>query len=78
MVLAELGQKITSALRKLKDATVIDEKVLQEILTEIASALLSADVNIKYVAKLRDSVRNQVMLQMSSSGGGNNMRKLIQ
>jgi len=27
MVLAELGQKITSALRKLNAATVIDEKV---------------------------------------------------
>jgi len=36
---------------------VIDEKILNEILTEIASALLSADVNIKYVAKLRDGVK---------------------
>lgn len=42
----------------MRDAPVIDEKVLQEILTEIASALLSADVNIKYVAKLKNSVKN--------------------
>lgn len=62
MVLAELGQKITKALRKMRDAPVIDEKVLQDILTDIASALLSADVNIKYVARLRDSVKSQVML----------------
>lgn len=76
MVLAELGQKISSALRKLNTATVIDEKVLNEILTEIASALLTADVNIKYVAKLRDAVKTQVTLQMSQSGVAN-IRKLI-
>jgi signal recognition particle subunit SRP54 len=57
MVLAELGLKITSALKKLNQATVIDDKLIQEILTEIASALLSADVNIKYVARLQNSVK---------------------
>lgn len=55
----------------------IDEKVLNEILTEIASALLSADVNIKYVAKLRDAVKTQVNLLMSQDGVAN-LRKLIQ
>lgn len=63
-------------MRKLNTATVIDEKVLNEILTEIASALLTADVNIKYVAKLRDAVKTQVTLQMSQSGVAN-IRKLI-
>lgn len=62
MVLAELGQKIGQALRKLNQAQVIDDKLLTEILTEIASALLSADVNIKYVVKLRDTVKTQVTL----------------
>ena len=57
MVLAELGQKITAALAKLNRASVIDEKILQEILNEIASALMNADVNIKFVAKLQSSVR---------------------
>jgi len=76
MVLADLGQKISAALRKLNQATVIDEKLLNEILTEIASALLSADVNIKYVAKLRDAVKTQVTLLMSQDGVAN-IRKLI-
>jgi signal recognition particle subunit SRP54 len=57
MVLAELGQKISSALKKLNQVTVIDEKILKEILTEISSALLSADVNIKYVARLQEAVK---------------------
>ena len=77
MVLAELGQKLTSALRKLNQATVIDEKLLGEILTDIASALLSADVNIKYVARLRDSVKTVVQLHASNGNDGINLRKLI-
>ncbi len=57
MVLAELGQKLSSALKKLNTVTVVDDKVLQEILTDIATALLSADVNIKYVKRLQDHVK---------------------
>ena len=57
MVLAELGQKLSSALKKLNTVTVIDEKVIQEILNDIATALLSADVNIKYVKRLQDHVK---------------------
>lgn len=78
MVLAELGQKIGQALKKLNAATVIDDKLLMEILTEIAGALLNADVNIKYVAKLRDSVKTQVSLQMGGTEGVANIRRLIQ
>jgi signal recognition particle subunit SRP54 len=81
MVLAELGAKIGQALKKLNSAQTIDDKLLNEILTEIASALLTADVNIKYVAKLRDSVKTQVTLQMSSGQDGQGVatiRKLIQ
>ena len=40
MVLAELGQKLTGALRKLQNATVVDEKVLKDCLNEISMALL--------------------------------------
>jgi signal recognition particle subunit SRP54 len=62
MVLAELGTKIQDALKKMNKATAIDDKLLQEILQEIAMALLAADVNIKYVARMRDNVKTQVSL----------------
>ena len=65
MVLAELGNKIANALKRLNQGQ-IDDKLLNEILTEIASALLSADVDIKQVAKLRDAVKTQVTLQMGA------------
>jgi signal recognition particle subunit SRP54 len=77
MVLAELGTKITLALRKLNSQTIIDDKALNECLTEISIALLTADVNIKHVAKLKDSVNTQVKLLMQKEKGSN-IRRLIQ
>jgi len=62
MVLADLGAKITAAMRKLNSKQTIDETVLNELLTEIASALLSSDVNIHYINKLRNAVKTQVTL----------------
>ena len=59
MVLAELGKKINSALAKLNRATVIDEQLVKEISGEITTALLQADVNVKFVKKLRDSINMQ-------------------
>ena len=75
MVLAELGSKISNALQKLNRAVVIDEQALEECLKEIATALLQSDVNVKYVAKLRENIRIQYKLQADS---GTNLRKLIQ
>jgi signal recognition particle GTPase len=57
MVLADLGAKLTQALRKLNNTNVVDDKILAELLTEIASALLSSDVNIHYINNLRNAVK---------------------
>ena len=57
MVLAELGARLTQALRKINNTTVVDDKVLNELLTDIASALLSSDININYINNLRNSVK---------------------
>uniref|UniRef100_A0AAQ4S1V2 Signal recognition particle SRP54 helical bundle domain-containing protein n=1 Tax=Gasterosteus aculeatus aculeatus TaxID=481459 RepID=A0AAQ4S1V2_GASAC len=40
MVLADLGRKITSALRSLSNATIINEEVLNAMLKEVCAALL--------------------------------------
>lgn len=77
MVLGELGAKITNALKKLQSKNVIDESSLNELLTEIAGALLTSDVNIKYISKLRDTVRTKVTLQMNTEIGSANLRRLI-
>jgi len=66
MVLAELGEQISNALKKLNKASVIDDKLLDDILQEICNALMTSDVNIKYVMELRKKVSNQIKLQMGS------------
>jgi len=56
----------------------VDETILNELLTDIASALLQSDVNIHYINDLRNSVKTQVSLQMGASEmGGANIKKLI-
>lgn len=76
MVLADLGRKITTALRSLSNATVINEEVLQALLKEICTALLEADVNVKLVGKLRENVRKQV--DFEEMAAGTNRRRIIQ
>uniref|UniRef100_A0A674MGQ0 Signal recognition particle 54 kDa protein n=1 Tax=Takifugu rubripes TaxID=31033 RepID=A0A674MGQ0_TAKRU len=60
MVLADLGRKITSALRSLSNATIINEEVLNAMLKEVCAALLEADVNIKLVKQLRENCDNLI------------------
>ena len=62
MVLAELGEQISNALKKLNKAAVIDDKLLDEILKEICNALLYSDVNMKFVMGLRKTVSTQIKL----------------
>lgn len=57
MVLADLGRKITDALRTMSNKTVIDEEVLNDMLKLICAALLEADVNVKLVAQLRKNIK---------------------
>ena len=76
MVLADLGRKITTALKSLNSATVIDEKVLDNLLKEICKALLESDVNIRLVKQLRENVRSAI--DFEDMAGGLNKRRVIQ
>jgi len=76
MVLADLGRKITTALRSLSSATVINEEVLNSMLKEICTALIEADVNIKLVKKLRENVKS--VIDFDEMAAGLNKRRMIQ
>ena len=75
MVLAELGNKITNALRAMNNVTVIDEEVVDGMLKDIGNALVLADVNVPMVAKLKISIKNRIKLNEIASGL--NKRKII-
>ena len=75
MVLAELGKKISSALRGLNKTT-IDEATLKKLLSEIGRALFEADVSIHIVKEIRDNIKNIVSLEELAVG--TNKQKMIQ
>ena len=70
MVLADLGRKINAALLSLNKATVINEEVLRNMLTEVQRALLEADVNVRLVKQLRENVRGAIDFDDMAKGKG--------
>jgi signal recognition particle subunit SRP54 len=57
MVLGDLGRRLLSALHPLRNATVVNEQVLNNTLGEICRALLEADVNVHLVKQLRENIK---------------------
>ncbi|KAL6180203.1 hypothetical protein ACLB2K_046870 [Fragaria x ananassa] len=76
MVLAELGGSISRALQQMSNATVIDEKVLNECLNEITLALLQSDVQFKLVRDMQTNIKKIVNLEHLAAG--HNKRRIIQ
>lgn len=76
MVLADLGRKITSALRSLGNATIINQDVLDTLLREVCTALIESDVNIRLVKQLRENVRS--VIDFDEMAAGLNKRRMIQ
>jgi signal recognition particle subunit SRP54 len=75
MVLSELGNRITHALRQMNNATVVDDEALDSMLKEIGNALIASDVAVKLVITLRSNIKNKVKLEELAAGI--NKRKII-
>ncbi|TVU37570.1 hypothetical protein EJB05_10892 [Eragrostis curvula] len=76
MVLAQLGGSISRALAQMSNATVIDEKVLNDCLNEISRALLQADVQFKMVRDMQTNIKRIVNLEALAAG--TNKRRIMQ
>ena len=63
MVLFDLGNRITGALRNLSNKSVVDQEAIDEMLKEIGNALLAADVNLKQVLTMRQNIKAKVNLE---------------
>lgn len=59
MVLDKLGESLRGALAKLTGASVVDEKLINEIVKEFQRALLQSDVNVKLVFELTSSIKER-------------------
>jgi signal recognition particle subunit SRP54 len=71
MVLAQLGGSITRALQQMSNATVIDEKALNDCLNEITRALLQSDVQFNLVRDMQTNIKKIVNLEDLAAGTTN-------
>ncbi|KAJ8774141.1 hypothetical protein K2173_009572 [Erythroxylum novogranatense] len=76
MVLAQLGGSISRAIQQMSNATIIDEKVLNDCLNEITRALLQADVQFKLVRDMQSNIKK--IVNLDDLAAGHNKRKIIQ
>ena len=51
-MLGSLGENLTNTMKKLAGMSVIDKKVVKEVVKDIQRALIQSDVNIQLVLKL--------------------------
>ena len=52
MVLDKLSDSLTGVIKKITNASFIDEKLVKEVVRDIQRALLTSDVNVKVVMEL--------------------------
>ena len=84
-MLAELGRKLRDSLRKLHSSSSVTQNELNALLNEISRALIEADVNVKIVMKLRDSIKLKVEHLLEEEDDNDkaprvhsNLRKVVQ
>ncbi|MFH1849202.1 MAG: signal recognition particle receptor subunit alpha [archaeon] len=59
MVLDNLGDSLKKTLQKIAKSIFVDEKLLNELVKDIQRALLQADVNVKLVFELTNSIKEE-------------------
>lgn len=75
MVLADLGSRLRNALSSVES---VSETEVQAMIKDICTALLESDVNVRLVAKLRDSIRTKIAqeIKKDTESAANKRRKL--
>lgn len=68
MVLAQLGGSISRAIQQMNNATIVDEKVINDCLKEIMRALLQADVQFALVADMQNNIKKKVDFRVLAAG----------
>ena len=76
MVLNDLGQKIAGALRRLNEVVVVDDELIDGCLKEICNALLSADVGVAQVVRVKKNILKD--LDAENAPSGMNAKKMLE
>ena len=76
MVLNDLGHKIAGALRRLNEVVVVDDELIDGCLKEICNALLSADVGVAQVVRVKKNILKD--LDAENAPSGMNAKKMLE
>jgi len=68
MVMEKLGSSLKDVLRKIANASHVDQKLVKEIVRDIQRALLQADVNVKLALELTKSIENRALTEKPKTG----------
>ncbi len=68
MVLEGLGESLRTTLKKIANASSIDEKTVKELVRDIQRALLQADVNVKLALELSRAIEKRALTEKPPSG----------
>ncbi len=68
MVLEGLGQSLRNAIKKIANASHIDQKLVKEVVKDIQRALLQADVNVKLVLKMTKELEERALTEKPPAG----------
>jgi len=68
MVLEKLGQSLRDALKKIANASYIDQEIVKEVVKDIQRALLQSDVNVKLVVSMTKSLETRALTEKPPAG----------
>jgi signal recognition particle subunit SRP54 len=68
MVLENLGQSLRNAIKKIANATHVDQKLVKEVVKDVQRALLQADVNVKLVLQMTKDLESRALTEKPPAG----------
>src|SRR3989344_4929305 len=68
MVLEKLGESLKNTLAKIAKSLFVDEKLINELVKDIQRALLQADVNVKLVFDLSNTIKKRALDEKVPAG----------
>ena len=68
MVLEGLGQSLRNAIKKIANASHVDQKLVKEVVKDIQRALLQADVNVKLVLQMTKELEERALSEKPPAG----------
>lgn len=68
MVLEGLGQSLRNAIKKIANASHVDQKLVKEVVKDIQRALLQGDVNVKLVLEMTKNLEQRALTEKPPPG----------